>query len=310
MAHIKIPKAWEIPEREATPEHVYLNRRKFLKAMGAAAATMLPGYSQAAQDFYPARRNGKFPLDRPITDEYAVTHYNNFIEFGDEKEAASRLAGGLRTEPWTILVSGLVERAQTFDIAKLARLLPPEERLYRHRCVEGWAMAVPWTGFALKSLVELARPKPEARYVRFLSFYRPEEAPGQKRLASYPWPYYDTLTIAEAMNELAFLATGLYGHDLPKQNGAPIRLVVPWKLGFKSVKSIVAVEFLDFLPKKHLTYWHDSSHGTDFSANVDPKLKHPRWSQATERMIGTGEVRPTLPYNGYGEFVAHLYSKT
>ncbi|MBI3895468.1 MAG: protein-methionine-sulfoxide reductase catalytic subunit MsrP [Acidobacteria bacterium] len=311
MAHIRIPKAWDIPEQEATSEHVYLNRRKFLAAMGITAAVqILPRRLQAAENsLYPAKRNPRFLLDRTITDEKAVTHYNNFIEFSDEKDQVSVLASGLQTDPWTVLVSGLIDRAQTFDIPKLTRLIPLEERLYRHRCVEGWSMAVPWIGFPLKALIDLVRPKPEAKYVRFLSFYRPDEAPGQKRMTSYPWPYSDALTMAEAMNELTFLATGLYGHELPKQNGAPIRLVVPWKFGFKSVKSIVAIEFLDFLPKKPLTYWHDSSYGSDFFANVDPQVMHPRWSQATERLIGTGEVRPTLPYNGYGAFVAHLYAK-
>ncbi|MBI1954990.1 MAG: protein-methionine-sulfoxide reductase catalytic subunit MsrP [Acidobacteria bacterium] len=309
MSYIKIPKAWEIPEREATPEHIYLNRRKFLATMGVAAASQIfPRHLQAADNsLYPAKRNPRFQLDRPITDEKMVTRYNNFCEFSTEKEEVWQLVDRFKTEPWTIQVTGLVENSQTLDVSKLIRQIPLEERLYRHRCIEAWAMAVPWTGFPLKALIDRVQPKAEARYVRFVSFFRPEEAPGQKKQTSYPWPYYDTLTMAEAMNELTFLATGLYGHEIPKQNGAPTRLVVPWKYGFKSVKSIVSIEFLDSFPPKHLTFWHDVvPHNYDFAANVDPKAPHPRWSQATEKLIGTWQVRPTVLYNGYGEFVAYL----
>ncbi|MBI4464910.1 MAG: protein-methionine-sulfoxide reductase catalytic subunit MsrP [Acidobacteria bacterium] len=313
MSYLKIPKVWEIPEREATPEPVYLNRRKFLAAMGMAAAAQIvsPRLRAADSSLYPAKRNPSYQLDRPLTDEKIVTRYNNFYEFSDQKDQVRQLVGRFQTEPWTIQISGLVNKPQTLDVYKLIRQISLEERLYRHRCVEAWAMAVPWTGFPLKTLIDLAQPKSDAKFVRFVSFYRPDQAPGQKVQTWYPWPYYDSLTMAEATNELAFLVTGLYGHELPKQNGAPIRLVVPWKYGFKSVKSIVSIEFLDYFPpKKNLTFWHDVvPHEYDFSANVDPKVPHPKWSQATERMIDTGEVRPTLPFNGYGSFVAHLYPK-
>ncbi|OFV98634.1 MAG: mononuclear molybdenum enzyme YedY [Acidobacteria bacterium RIFCSPLOWO2_12_FULL_54_10] len=311
MAHIFIPKRWRrIPEREATPEQVYWNRRKFLAAAGATAAfELLPWPLKGAAEPL-AQRNQKYKLERPVTAEESVTSYNNFIEFSDQKDAVGQLASGFKTDPWTITVFGLVGKPQTLDVKQLIRKMPMEERLYRHRCVEGWAMAVPWTGFPLAELIKSVQPKASARFVRFRSFYRPDEAPGQRKLTSYPWPFNDSLTLAEATNELAFLVTGMYGHELAIQNGAPMRLVAPWKYGFKSVKSIVGIEFLESLPTKNLTYWHDVvSHEHDFSANVDPEEVHPRWSQKTEKVLGTWQVRPTQLYNGYGEFVAHLYAK-
>jgi sulfoxide reductase catalytic subunit YedY len=189
----------------------------------------------------------------------------------------------------------------------LLKKMPVEERLYRHRCVERWAMAVPWTGFPMKAFVDFARPLAKARFVRMVSFLRPHEAPGQAQATWYPWPYFEGLTLAEANNELSFLVTGMYGKDLPKQNGAPLRLAVPWKYGYKSAKAIVRFEFTDKQPG---TFWNTVAPTEyDFWSNVNPKVPHPRWSQAQEEMIGTREIRPTLMYNGYGEFVAHLYMK-
>ena len=315
MAYLKIPKGWEIPEREAAPEHVYLNRRlnrrKFLAALGLssiAAGGILPRSVLGADSPYPAKRNPEYPLDRPMTPESISTRYNNFIEFSHEKDQVWQLVDYFKTEPWTIQVSGLVHKKQTLDLFKLIRQMPLEERLYRHRCVEAWSMAVPWTGFPLKALLDRVQPASDAKFIRMVSFYRPDQAPGQQLQKKYPWPYYDGLTMEEAMNDLTFLVTGMYGHELPKQNGAPIRLAVPWKYVFKSIKSIAAIEFLETMPKKHLTFWHDvlPDH-YDFSANVDPDVPHPRWSQKMETELGTWRKRPTLKYNGYGKYVAHLY---
>jgi sulfoxide reductase catalytic subunit YedY len=310
MAYLKIPRGWEIPEWEATPEDVFLNRRKFLAAMGVGAigaAGIFPRRLGAADALYPAERNPAYKLDRPITDERAATRYNNFYEFTERKEDVWKLVNGFNPEPWTIKVSGLVNKPQTLDVFRLIRQIPVEERLYRHRCVEAWSMAVPWTGFPLKAVIDLVEPKSEAKYLRMVTFLRPDEAPGQKTLRHYPWPYYEGLTMAEATNELAFLVTGMYGHEIPKQNGAPIRLAVPWKYGFKSIKSIVAMEFTSRQPR---TFWNDvAPREYKFTANVNPNVPHPRWSQATEKVIDTGMVRPTLMYNGYGDYVASLYEK-
>lgn len=310
MAHIKIPKEWEIPEREATPEHVYMNRRKFLAALGLssiAVGGILPRAVWGADSPYPARRNPEYQLDRPITPESIATRHNNFYEFSHEKDKVWRLVDRFQTEPWTIKVLGLVQKEQTLDVHKLMREIPLEERLYRHRCVEAWSMAVPWTGFPLKKLIERLQPTSAAKYVRMVSFYRPNQAPGQKTQGWYPWPYYEGLTMEEAMNDLAFLVTGMYGHEVPKQNGAPIRLALPWKYGFKSVKSIVSIELLAKQPK---TFWNDvASMEYHFTANVEPDVPHPRWSQAMETDIGTGKKIRTVKYNGYGKYVAHLYEK-
>ncbi|MGH9782703.1 MAG: protein-methionine-sulfoxide reductase catalytic subunit MsrP [Terriglobia bacterium] len=312
MAHIRIPKGWEIPERLATPEHRVLDRRAFLATLGVAALGTASRpqrlQAQAAGGPYPAKRNPAYALDRPITDEFVVTRYNNFYEFSAAKNAVQHLATRLRTDPWTIEVSGLVHKPQTFDVWDLVRRMPLEERLYRLRCIEAWSMAVPWTGLPLKSLIDMVEPMSSARFVRLVSFLRPDEAPNQRLKPSHPWPHAQGLTLAEATNELSFLATGMYGHELPKQNGAPIRLVVPWKYGFKSLKSIVAIEFTATQPH---TFWTDiAPHDYHFTANVDPSEHYQGNSQATEQDIGTGDVHPTFLYNGYGVFVAHLYEKS
>ena len=263
----------------------------------------LPPPSQTS-DLYPAKRNERFTLDRPLTEEAVAGRYNNFYEFSPVKDRVWRLIERFETRPWQIEVTGLVARPKVYDLDDLVRRMPLEERLYRFRCVEAWAMAVPWTGFPMKALMDLVQPLSSAKYVRMLTFFKPEQSPEQLD-DGWPWPYFEGLTMAEATNELTLLVTGIYGHELPKQHGAPIRLIVPWKYGFKSIKSIVHLELVEEQPAN---FWNVlAPHEYDFWANVNPEVTHPRWSQATERMIGTGERRPTLLYNGYGDFVAHLY---
>jgi sulfoxide reductase catalytic subunit YedY len=311
--HVIRRRGWELPERLATPEHVFLNRRAFLSA-GAAAATMaLPGHALAQRitdqpdptiDLYPGTRNEKYKLDRPITDEAINGNYNNFYEFGSSKQI-TRAAQALKIRPWTVKIDGMVEKPFEIGIDDLVRKFPIEERLYRHRCVEAWGMTVPWSGFPMAKLVELAKPLGSAKYVRMETFLDKSIAPGQRQ-AWYPWPYVEGLTIAEATNELTFMVTGAYGKPVAKQHGAPIRLAVPWKYGFKHIKSIVRFSFVEDRPKGYWEALQVSEYG--FWANVNPDVAHPRWSQATEELIGTGgERRPTLLYNGYGEFVADLY---
>ena len=257
-----------------------------------------------APDLYPAARNPGFVLDRPVTDEAYSAAYNNFYEFSVFKGGIYRKAARLKTSPWQVEVSGLVERPRIFEIDELIRAMALEERLYRFRCVEAWAMAVPWTGFPLRELMKKVQPLSSAKYVRFVTFMKPEVASNQNP-SKGPWPYSEGLTMTEAMNELTLLATGIYGHPLPKQHGAPLRLVAPWKYGFKSIKSIVKIEFTATQPR---SFWNSNRpEEYDFLANVDPQVPHPRWSQAAEKMIDTGERRSTLPYNGYGEWVAGLY---
>jgi methionine sulfoxide reductase catalytic subunit len=310
--HIMHRRGWELPEHMATPEHLFLDRRAFLAAAGATAAALSPVAATAQRvadlpdptaDLYPAKRNETFTLDRAITDEAINTHYNNFYEFGTSKEIA-RAAQALRLRPWTIKIDGMVDKEQEIGIDDLVRKMPLEERLYRHRCVEAWGMAIPWTGFPLWKLVELAQPASSAKYVQMETFFDKEMASGQ-RVRFYPWPYVEGVTMAEAMNDLAFVVTGAYGKPVSKSQGAPLRLALPWKYGFKSIKSIRRVTFTDQRPK---TFWENlqaSEYG--FWANVNPKVDHPRWSQATEQIIGTSERRPTLLFNGYGEYVADLY---
>ena len=312
---IKILRGWEMPEREATPEEFYLSRRQFIKKVGwrgMSTALALAGWGGAEaanrredKKIYPAKRNEKFALDRPLTDEWATAHYNNFYEFTTAKERVADLVGNFQTSPWTVEITGLVAKPLRFDSEDLIRRMPLEERLYRHRCVEAWSMAVPWTGFPMKALVELAQPLSTAKFVRLLSFNKPEQAPGIKSQSWYSWPYYEGLRMDEAINELTMLVTGIYGHALPKQNGAPLRLVTPWKYGYKSIKSITKIEFVDKQPH---TFWNDLAPAEyDFLSNVNPQVPHPRWSQATEQPIPDGPRRPTLRYNGYGAQVAALY---
>jgi sulfoxide reductase catalytic subunit YedY len=310
--HVIHRRGWQMPESEATPEQFFFDRRGFLASAGAAAIALSPELALAQRvadlpdptaGLYPAKRNEKFTLDRPITDETINTTYNNFYEFGSSKTIA-RAAQALKLRPWTIKFDGMVEKPQEIGIDDLLKQVSLEERLYRHRCVEAWAMAIPWSGFPLARLVEIAKPLSSAKYLRMETFLDTAVASGQ-RAAWYPWPYTEGLTIAEATNELAFLVTGAYGKPVAKSMGAPLRLAVPWKYGFKSIKSIVRFNFTDQRPK---TFWEalqPSEYG--FWANVNPEVSHPRWSQASEKIIGTNETRPTVMFNGYGEYVAHLY---
>ncbi|MBI1206197.1 MAG: protein-methionine-sulfoxide reductase catalytic subunit MsrP [Azospirillum sp.] len=305
---------WAIPEASATPEGVYLNRRALLKSAALplilAASPLAAGLARAAESsdpsagLYPVARNPRYSLDRAVTPESEVTTYNNFYEFGSQKEIW-RNAAKLPVRPWTVTIDGMVEKPQTVDIDTLLKAMPLEERLYRHRCVEAWAMAVPWSGFPLKALVDFAKPLGSAKYLTMQTFLDSSVASGQRQFW-YPWPYTEGLTVAEATNEMAFIVTGAYGKPLPPQNGSPLRLAVPWKYGFKSIKSIVRFAFTD---KKPDTFWeHLQASEYGFWANVNPKVPHPRWSQATERLLGSGERVPTQLYNGYGEYVATLYS--
>lgn len=304
---IKRRRGWEIPEREATPEAAFWSRRELMAAVAAGPILLKSGLAVAEDDptagRYPAQRNLRYPLDRPITDAKYVENYNNFYEFGSQKEIA-RAAQALKLRPWQVKFDGLVEAERVVDADDLIKAMPLEERLYRHRCVEAWSFAVPWTGFPMKALVDYAKPLSSAKYVRMETFTDARVATGQKQFW-YPWPYIEGLTMAEATNELAFMVTGAYGHPVAKQNGAPIRLITPWKYGFKSIKSIVRFTFTEERPVGFWEKLQASEYG--FWANVNPDVPHPRWSQKTERLIGTDERRPTLIFNGYGELVADLY---
>jgi sulfoxide reductase catalytic subunit YedY len=240
-----------------------------------------------------------------MTEERVAASSNNFFEFSEIKSDPRYLAQRMETSPWEVEVNGLVNKPRTFNPDDFYKLMPVEERLYRFRCVEAWAMAVPWTGFPLKALIDLVEPKPSATHIAMTTFYKPFTAQGQ--LAFWrPWPYTEALTLEEAANELTFMALGIYGRPLPKQHGAPVRLVIPWKYGFKSIKSIVKIEVIDYQPP---TFWNTVlPMEYSFEANVDPDVPHPRWPQTREKMIGTNAVRATQPYNGYGEYVAHLYT--
>ena len=319
---IRIRKGWEIPESQATPETIFLDRRRLLKTAAAGSVMLGAGALLAACDdsssqavaqeaetgdpsakLYPVDRNPEYTLDRPITDESLATTYNNYYEFGSSKNIWQK-AQALPLRPWTVVLDGMVEQPMELGIDDLLAKMPLEERVYRHRCVEAWSMAVPYSGFPLKALVDLVRPLSSAKYVKMTTFQDADVAGGQ-RAAWYPWPYVEGLTMAEARHDLAFIATGLYGKPIPKQNGAPLRLAVPWKYGFKHVKGIVRFEFTDQRPKSFWEVIQASEYG--FWANVNPEVPHPRWSQATERVLGLNEKVPTQLYNGYAEYVADLY---
>jgi sulfoxide reductase catalytic subunit YedY len=308
---IKRRHGWEIPESRVIPEALFFNRRQVLGGLAGAAALSVTGPVLAEGDpsasLYPAPLNPAFrDAGRAVTSEELNTTFNNFYEFGTSKRI-SHAAAALPTRPWEIAIDGLVEAPFKLGIDDLLKKVTLEERIIRHRCVEAWSMVVPWTGFPLKALVALAKPKTEAKYVRFETFNLPEIASGQQPglFTSLPWPYVEGLTMAEAANDLAFLVTGAYGKPLPKPMGAPIRLHVPWKYGFKSIKSIVRVSFTAERPVSFWEQLQASEYG--FWANVNPDVPHPRWSQASERVLGTDETVPTLLYNGYGEWVADLY---
>ncbi len=308
---IKSRKGWEIPESRVTPEHMFLNRRAFMGA--AAAAGLFPALQARAEDdpsaaFYPVKTNADFAdAGRAVTAEESNRTYNNYYEFGTSKQIYEA-AEALPVRPWSVVIDGEVETPTTIAFDDLLKKVQLEERIYRHRCVEAWSMVVPWTGFTLKSLMAMAKPKTEAKYVRFETFNIPEIAIGQQPglLGSYPWPYIEGLTMAEAMNDLGFLVTGAYGKPLAKSMGAPLRLHVPWKYGFKSIKGIVRISFVKERPIGMWEAIQASEYG--FWANVNPEVSHPRWSQAMEEVLGTGERVPTQLFNGYGAFVADLYA--
>jgi len=310
---ICIPRGWELPESAVTPESVFLNRRQIIQGLAAGSiAAAAPGLAWGATDaddpsagLYPVARDERFvPGEgRKVTAEEWATRYNNFYEFGTSKKIW-KAAQALKIRPWEVRIDGEVESPRTIAIDDLLAQMPLEERVYRHRCVEAWSMVVPWSGFAFREFVRFANPTGNARYVAMETFLDPDTAKGQRQ-DWYPWPYVEGLTMEEANHELAFLVTGLYGKPLPRQNGSPLRLAVPWKYGFKSIKSIVR---FTFTAERPVSFWEEmNSKEYGFWANVNPAVPHPRWSQATEKDLGTGKRIPTNIFNGYGEWVAALY---
>lgn len=308
-----------LPSDEVTPEHVWLNRRRFIQALGVAGiglglsggrALAGPGFTleDTLKDLAPlqSQRDARFSLDRPLTARRVAASFNNFYEFTPTKNVWPRVER-FQTKPWQVEITGLVQNPVIYDVKELIAGQKLEERLYRFRCVEAWAMAVPWIGFPLHRLLKQAQPLPQARYVRFLSFLKRDQAPSQNDSDTYQlWPYFEGLTLPEAMNELALVTVGIYGHELPKQHGAPIRVILPWKYGFKGPKSITRIELVAQQPR---TFWNTLGPDEyDFWSNVNPDKPHPRWSQRYERLLGTGERRATQLYNGYGPYVAHLYA--
>lgn len=304
---------------ETTPKNTYLNRKEFLKALGIAgtSAAVLAACQEkpfiAGEDL-PAEVGTAVPtpgtdgkadeLGNTLTSYEDVTTYNNFYEFTTDKEGVVRLAKDFQTSPWEVQIGGLVENPGPISMEEIRTRYPTEERIYRMRCVEGWSMVIPWEGFPLAALLDDIKPKDSAKYIRFESIYDPQTLPGQKN-RYFPWPYVEGLRMDEAYHDLTLLATGIYGEDLLPQNGAPIRLVVPWKYGFKSIKSIVKIDLVEEMP---VSLWMESAPNEyGFYANVNPTVDHPRWSQATERRIGEFSRRPTLMFNGYENEVGSLY---
>lgn len=292
-----IRRGGEIPEREVTPERLYWNRRQFLGAAGAAAlATALPGTLSACSV-------REAPPDK-LNSWEDITTYNNYYEFGTDKSDPHENAGSLRTNPWTVTVEGMVKKPATYHLEDVLRGAAPAQHVYRMRCVEGWSMVIPWLGFPLRDFIARVQPTSQARYIEFATLFDPKQMPGQ-RTNVLDWPYTEGLRLDEAMHPLTLLVTGIYGRVLPNQNGAPLRLVVPWKYGFKGIKSIVKMRFTDTQPA---TAWNKAApQEYGFYANVNPTVDHPRWSQATERRLGEWRRRPTLMFNGYTE-VAPLYA--
>src|SRR5437879_3867443 len=315
-----IHKPSELRYWEITPKSTYLNRRRFLESAGLAAAGALAG-RRLRELAWPEQTafagigtklsgvaKGPFSTSEPQTPYEDVTHYNNYYEFGVAKDAPARNAGSLRTAPWSVSAEGEVQKRQKFDIASLMKLAPLEERIYRHRCVEGWSIVVPWIGFPLNALIKQVETLPKATYVGCQTVYDPKQMPGHRGFfgGGLAWPYVEGLRLDEAQHPLAILGFGMYGEELPPQDGPPIRMVIPWKYGFKSIKSIVKISFVADQPT---TTWNkEAPQEYGFYSNVNPTVDHPRWSQATERRIGEFRRRPTLPFNGYADQVAHLYA--
>ena len=303
--YLKKKKSWEISESSVTDESYFRNRRSFISSFGKSALmfSLYPSFSLASYQIT-NKLNEKYFLPLPYTSEKLATTYTNFYEFGSSKNIWRR-ASRLKTDNWSIKIDGLVKKKKIFDIDKLKKLIGLEERIYRFRCVEGWAMVVPWLGFPVNKILEIVDPDKDANYVRFETFYDPKIAPGQKQ-SWYPWPYVEGISLEEAKNDLAFFATGMYGKDIPNQNGAPLRLVLPWKYGFKSIKSIVKITFTK---EKPIGLWEKlAPKEYGFWANVNPNVPHPRWSQSKEQLLGTNEFQKTKIYNGYEENVSYLYS--
>ncbi|MFC4171776.1 protein-methionine-sulfoxide reductase catalytic subunit MsrP [Microvirga sp. GCM10011540] len=309
-ATVLIRRPADILPSEITPREVYLNRRQWMTgAAGLALAAGLPGSLGAAP--LPAAKSPLSATDEKLTSREDITTYNNFYEFGTDKASPAAKAHTLKTSPWTVKVDGLVAKPADYALEDLLKPVTLEERIYRMRCVEGWSMVIPWVGFPLADLIRRVEPLGSAKYVAFETAYRPDEMPGTDTF--FPvldWPYVEGLRMDEAMHPLTILAVGLYGETLPNQNGAPIRLVVPWKYGFKGIKSIVRISFVEKQPETSWNKQAPDEYG--FYANVNPSVDHPRWSQATERRIGEGGLfakrRPTLPFNGYADQVAQLYA--
>jgi sulfoxide reductase catalytic subunit YedY len=300
-----------IRSSDITPEAVYVNRRQFMKgaalvAGGALLAACAPKVAPTPVPTVAATFSGQQDeLGNALTSYEAVTSYNNYYEFTTDKEGVAPMAQGFKTRPWTIEVSGLVNKPRTYDIDELLKRFPSEERIYRLRCVEAWSMVIPWSGFVLNKLLKEVEPTGDAKYVHFVSIFDPKQMPGQSS-PFYTWPYSEGLRLDEAQHDLTLMATGLYGKDLPAQNGAPLRVVVPWKYGFKSAKGIVKIELVAEQPH---TLWSDAAPNEyGFYSNVNPDVSHPRWSQASERRIGESGRRPTLMFNGYADQVASLYT--
>lgn len=309
-----IKKPEDIKPSEITDEKLYRRRREFLKTAAGAAlglagtglsGLLLPGQASAALQELKYRKNPQFNPDEELNSYEDITSYNNFYEFGTGKSDPARNAHSLKPKPWTVKVEGEVEKAADYHLEDLIRDSQLEERIYRLRCVEAWSMVVPWVGIPLASLIKRFEPTSRAKYVEFTTLYDPKQMPGQRRQI-LPWPYIEGLRMDEAMHPLTLMAVGLYGKELPNQNGAPIRLVVPWKYGFKSIKSIVRIRFTETMPVNTWAAVGPSEYG--FFANVNPTVDHPRWSQARERRLGEFFKRDTLMFNGYADQVAGLYS--
>ena len=293
----------EIDRSEITPKWLYMNRRKFLQKVslvGGAAilAACAPGVIPTEEEQRIIDSNGE-----DLTDIEAIKNYNNYYEFSLVKDKVNEVSKDFKTDPWNVEVYGLVENPTNFSIQDILEQFPQEERIYRLRCVEGWSMVIPWMGFPLSKLLDVVKPTDEAKFVRFQTEADPDQMPGLSM--NFPWPYEEGLRLDEAMNDLTILATGIYNEPLAPANGAPIRLVVPWKYGFKSAKSLIKIELVSEMPK---TFWNEiAPREYGFYSNVNPDVPHPRWSQATERRIGELDRRPTMLFNGYEEEVAYLY---
>ena len=306
---LKKNKVWNLKESSITSESVFNSRRKIIKNL-AIGSLVVPSASlipfTAFSSFYPPITNNFYKVDRGLTKESLATTYTNFYEFGSSKNIWRR-AAQLKTDPWLLTIDGLVNKPLTIDVNDLLKKFGGiEERVYRFRCVEAWSMTVPWAGFPVNKILSLVEPKTDAKFVKFETFFNPDIAPGQKQ-KWYPWPYQEGITVEEAKNDLSFIATGIYGKKLPNQNGAPLRLILPWKYGFKSIKSIVKISFVN---KRPIGLWEKlAPKEYGFWANVNPNVPHPRWSQKSEQQLGVDGRIPTVIYNGYVDHVASMYNK-